>query len=47
MILYAWTDKLFKIKYVVVSVPVNTDIAKKKKQKLIWVTSTAISWKIM
>lgn len=25
MILYAWTDKLFKIKYVVVSVPVNTD----------------------
>lgn len=34
MILYAWTDKLFNIKYVVVSVPVNTDIPKKKETKI-------------
>lgn len=32
MILYAWTDKLFKIKYVVVSVPVNTDIPNKRNK---------------
>lgn len=32
MILYAWTDKLFNIKYVVVSVPVNTDIPKKRNK---------------